>query len=60
MMRVTGVGTVADPIDVLALQTSSGVIAAIMIATGGKAEIAAGMTVIRVTIATGVAAGKHS
>jgi hypothetical protein len=60
MMHVTGVGTVADPIGVPALQTSSGVTAEIVIATGGNAEIAAAITVTGVTTATGVAAGKHS
>jgi hypothetical protein len=59
MTRVMGVGTVADPIDVLVLLTSSGVIAAIAISTGGSAEVVV-ITGIGITIGPGVVTGRHS
>jgi hypothetical protein len=59
MTRVMGVGTVAGPIDVLVLLTSSGVIAAIAISTGGSAEVVV-ITGIGITIGPGVVAGRHS
>jgi len=56
--RVMGVGTAADPIEALDLQTCSGVIIATnAIATGGSAETVA---TTGIGIATGVAAGSHS
>jgi len=62
-MRVMGDGTVADPIEAPGLQTFSGVIAATVIATGGRSAEnvePVAITTTGIAIATGVAAGSHS
>jgi hypothetical protein len=58
-MHVMGVGTVADPIEPLGLQTFWDVVAAFVIATRGSADTIV-ITTIGDAIATGVVAGKDS